>query len=58
MNLFALKTIGVKAEMPWGVYEGAESLERLYPGFHHWRDKGTGYLSCEVKVAIQFLRRL
>lgn len=37
-ELFALKTPGVRAEMMWGVYEGAESLERLYPGFHHWTD--------------------
>jgi len=38
LDLFALKTPGVRAEMMWGVYEGAESLDRLYPGFHHWTD--------------------
>lgn len=38
MELFALDTPGVRAEMMWGVYEGRESLERLYPGFHHWVD--------------------
>jgi hypothetical protein len=38
LDLFALKTPGVRAEMMWGVYEGAESLERLYPGFHAWTD--------------------
>jgi SnoaL-like domain len=38
LDLFALKTPGVRAEMMWGVYEGAESLERLYPGFHAWVD--------------------
>ena len=38
LDLFALKTPGVRAEMMWGVYEGADSLERLYPGFHAWVD--------------------
>jgi SnoaL-like domain len=38
LDLFAMKTPGVRAEMMWGVYEGAESLERLYPGFHTWVD--------------------
>jgi hypothetical protein len=38
LSLFALKTPGVRAEMMWGVYEGPESLERLYPGFHAWAD--------------------
>lgn len=38
MDLFALDTPGVSAEMMWGVYEGREGLERLYPGFHHWVD--------------------
>lgn len=32
---FALKTPGVRAELgPWGVYEGAEGIIRLYPGVH------------------------
>jgi len=34
MDLFALKTPGVRAEMMWGVYEGAAGIERLYPGWH------------------------
>jgi hypothetical protein len=38
LSLFAMKTPGVRAEMMWGVYEGPESLERLYPGFHAWVD--------------------
>lgn len=38
LELFALNTPGVSAEMIWGVYEGAESLERLYPGYHGWVD--------------------
>lgn len=38
LELFALKTPGVRAEMMWGVYEGPESLDRLYPGFHVWTD--------------------
>lgn len=38
MELFALDTPGVRAEMMWGVYEGRDGLERLYPGFHHWVD--------------------
>ena len=41
VDLFALDTPGVRAEMMWGVYEGAESLERLYPGFHAWVDGDT-----------------
>jgi hypothetical protein len=38
LSLFAMKTADVRAEMMWGVYEGPESLERLYPGFHVWVD--------------------
>jgi SnoaL-like domain len=38
LSLFAMKTPGVRAEMMWGVYDGPESLERLYPGFHAWVD--------------------
>ena len=38
LSLFAMKTPDVRAEMMWGVYEGPESLERLYPGFHVWVD--------------------
>jgi hypothetical protein len=38
LALFALKTPGVRAEMMWGIYEGPESLDRLYPGFHVWTD--------------------
>jgi len=38
LDLFAMKTPGVRAEMMWGVYDGPESLERLYPGFHAWVD--------------------
>jgi hypothetical protein len=38
LSLFAMKTPDVRAEMMWGVYEGPESLERLYPGFHSWVD--------------------
>ena len=34
MDLFALNTPGVRAEMMWGVYEGAAGIERLYPGWH------------------------
>lgn len=41
LSLFALKTPGVRAEMMWGVYEGPESLERLYPGYHTWVDGDT-----------------
>lgn len=33
-TLFALKTPGVRAEMMWGVYEGAEGIKRCYSGFH------------------------
>jgi SnoaL-like domain len=38
LSLFAMKTPDVRAEMMWGVYEGPESLKRLYPGFHVWVD--------------------
>ncbi|WP_062378330.1 nuclear transport factor 2 family protein [Demequina pelophila] len=38
LDLFALSREDVSAEMMWGVYEGRESLERLYPGFHVWAD--------------------
>lgn len=38
MELFALELPDVRAEMMWGVYEGAESIERLYPGYHAWVD--------------------
>lgn len=33
-SLFALKTAGVRVEMMWGVYEGAQSIHRLYSGMH------------------------
>ena len=36
VDLFALQTPGVRAEMMWGVYEGPEGIERLYPGWHMW----------------------
>ncbi|HKT04342.1 MAG TPA: nuclear transport factor 2 family protein [Rugosimonospora sp.] len=38
LDLFAMKTPGVRAEMMWGVYEGPDGLERCYPGFHVWAD--------------------
>lgn len=38
VELFALELPDVRAEMMWGVYEGKESLLRLYPGYHHWVD--------------------
>jgi hypothetical protein len=38
MDLFALDTSGVRAEMMWGVYEGRGGIERCYPGFHVWAD--------------------
>lgn len=31
-DIFALKTPGVRAEMLWGVYEGAEGIRKLYSG--------------------------
>ena len=34
MELFALKTPGVSAEMVWGVYDGPEGIRKLYPGLH------------------------
>ncbi|MEE3649781.1 MULTISPECIES: nuclear transport factor 2 family protein [unclassified Brenneria] len=37
-QLFALKTPGLRVEMMWGVYEGAESIQRLYSGYHVWAD--------------------
>lgn len=33
-SLFALNTQGVRVEMMWGVYEGANSIHRLYSGMH------------------------
>ncbi|WP_405970534.1 nuclear transport factor 2 family protein [Streptomyces sp. NBC_00988] len=38
LELFAMKTPDVRAEMVWGVYEGPGSIDRLYPGFHTWTD--------------------
>jgi hypothetical protein len=38
LDLFAMKTPDVRVEMVWGVYKGAESIKRLYPGFHAWAD--------------------
>ena len=38
MELFALDLPDVRAEMMWGVYEGRDGLERLYPGYHAWVD--------------------
>ncbi|WP_405970536.1 nuclear transport factor 2 family protein [Streptomyces sp. NBC_00988] len=38
VDLFAMKTPDVRAEMMWGVYEGPEGIERCYPGFHVWAD--------------------
>lgn len=37
-QLFALKTPGLRVEMMWGVYDGAESIKRLYSGYHVWAD--------------------
>lgn len=37
-TLFALDTPDVRAEMMWGVYEGAEGIRRCYSGFHVWAD--------------------
>ncbi|MFT4190636.1 MAG: nuclear transport factor 2 family protein [Comamonas sp.] len=37
-KLFALKTPGTRVEMMWGVYEGAQSIKRLYSGYHVWAD--------------------
>lgn len=37
-QLFALKTPGVRVEMMWGVYDGPESIKRLYSGYHVWAD--------------------
>jgi hypothetical protein len=34
VDLFALKTPGVQAEMMWGVYTGADGIRRLYEGWH------------------------
>jgi SnoaL-like domain len=34
VDLFALGTPGVRAEMMWGVYSGAEGIRRLYEGWH------------------------
>jgi hypothetical protein len=47
LGLFAMKTPGLRVEMMWGVYEGPESVTRLYPGFHVWADgdgKGTMHM--------------
>lgn len=33
-SLFALNTPGVRVEMMWGVYEGAQSIHRLYSKMH------------------------
>jgi hypothetical protein len=38
LDLFAMKTPDVRVEMVWGVYKGAASIRRLYPGFHAWSD--------------------
>jgi len=38
LDLFAMDRDDVSAEMMWGVYEGPESLRRLYPGYHVWTD--------------------
>jgi hypothetical protein len=37
-ELFALKTPGVKAEMVYGVYEGAEGIKRLYGPTHRFAE--------------------
>lgn len=37
-ELFALKTPGVKAEMQWGVYEGAEGIRNLYGPVHRFME--------------------
>lgn len=34
VDLFALKTPGVRVDMVWGVYEGAESVKKLYLKLH------------------------
>jgi len=33
-DMFAKKTPGVRAEMPWGLYEGNESIQRLFVDYH------------------------
>ncbi|WP_427925075.1 nuclear transport factor 2 family protein [Streptomyces sp. cg40] len=38
LDLFAMDTPDVRAEMMWGVYEGPEGIKRCYPGFHVWAD--------------------
>ena len=61
LDLFALKTPGVRAEMMWGVYEGADSLERLYPGFHAWVDgdaKGVMHMHTLTTPVIEHYREL
>lgn len=32
VQLFARKTAGIRAEMPWGIYDGIEGVKRLYSG--------------------------
>jgi ketosteroid isomerase-like protein len=34
VDLFALRTPGVRAEMMWGVYAGPDGIRRLYEGWH------------------------
>lgn len=34
VDMFALKTPGVRAEMVWGIYEGAEGIKKLYLDIH------------------------
>ena len=34
VDLFALKTPGVRVEMMWGVYTGPEGIRRCYEGWH------------------------
>jgi hypothetical protein len=34
VDLFALGTPGVRAEMMWGVYDGADGIRKLYEGWH------------------------
>jgi len=38
LDLFAMKTPDVRAEMMWGIYEGQKGIERLYPGWHGFMD--------------------
>src|ERR1700683_3878720 len=34
VDLFALRTPGVRVEMMWGIYTGPEGIRRCYEGWH------------------------